>query len=85
MNVGRRPEAWFGQGTAGASDSACYMSDWDQPDLPDQLTSRDQRVQFGFLVFKGQNFKDLLFGLWQKGKTSQFQVKYTDHPASVVP
>lgn len=59
------------------------MSDWDQLDLPDHLTSRDQRVRF--LVFKGQNVKDLLFGLWQKGKTSQFQVKQTDHPASMIP
>lgn len=36
-------------------------------------------------MFQGQNLKDLPFGLWQKGKTSQFQVKYTDYPASEMP
>lgn len=67
--------------------SCCYISDWDQRGLPDQPLSLRGIRGYSFLVqcFKGKVSRICFLVLWQKGKTSQFQVKYTDHPASTMP
>lgn len=53
------------------------------PDQPLGLRRIRGAVFFSVLGTKFQGFAFLVY--WQKGNTSQFQVTYTDYPASMMP